>query len=548
MNEQEINYQSKESNLLKPFSSNEIYITQNNNSKTIKGNFKQRLIKTNKTNFNSLINLDTNNNKSLKNTNLTTSNNLINNINENQLFSPKFQTFCNRNNEEMKEPETEKEKTLINKYIFYSKKGDKENFLITIEQLINDNINLNYIDENGFSALHYAVDEGNLKICEILIQTKIIDINIKSINDNKTPLHISCKNGYFDITKLLIQNKADLNCLDNEKNNPLLYCVKGNYYEVIKMILSQNHDYNLILSENIYGESPLSIANKSNEKIKNLFKEYENLILSKKKINHNQNKKCFTTRNQKNILNKNEKNKHSKGVLYNNVNNNSSNKKLNSYISKNNFNNSNNISKYSNQNTSTFCDSSNNSIKKSNHISSMSSLPKESVNRNKKQIEKQNIIINKNLNKKNNPNQLKSYSSFKGISNTKTRVQTNTIGSMNSIVNTNNTNSIVKSSISSLNKDSVFFDNKINNKKHLYKKCLHHKMNKSNIVNKNHSKSHKNNSKKFMKKENPKRITIELNESDIKNNKIKKIEIDLIDDIENKKYVKSRNSNVNRKS
>ena len=58
MNEQEINYQSKESNLLKPFSSNEIYITQNNNSKTIKGNFKQRLIKTNKTNFNSLINLD----------------------------------------------------------------------------------------------------------------------------------------------------------------------------------------------------------------------------------------------------------------------------------------------------------------------------------------------------------------------------------------------------------------------------------------------------------------------------------------------------------
>ena len=53
MNEQEINYQSKESNLLKPFSSNEINITQNNNSKTIKGNFKQRLIKTNKTNFNS---------------------------------------------------------------------------------------------------------------------------------------------------------------------------------------------------------------------------------------------------------------------------------------------------------------------------------------------------------------------------------------------------------------------------------------------------------------------------------------------------------------
>ena len=545
MSEQEKNNQNKESNLIKTFSSNKINYTQNNNSKTVKGNYKQRLIKTNKTNFNSLINLESNNNTDLKNTNLTNSNNLINNKNENQLFSPKLQKFYNRN-EEMKEPETEKEKNLINKYIFYSKKGDKENFLITIEQLINENINLNYIDKNGFSALHYAVDEGNLKICEILIQTKKININIKSIIDNKTPLHISCKNGYFDITKLLIQNKADLNCLDNENNNPLLYCVKGNYYEVIKLILSQNNDYNLILRENIYGESPLSVSIKSNEKISNLFKEYENLILSKKKINHHQNKKYFNTRNQKNILNKNEKNTHSKGVLYNNVNNNSCNKKLNSYVSKNNFNNSNNISKYSNQNTSTLCDSSNNSIKKSNHISSMSSLPKESINRNKKQIDKQNIIINKNLNKKNNPNQLKSYSSFKGISNIKTRVQTNTIGTMNSITNTNNTNSIIKSSVSSLNKDSVYFDNKINHKKQ-YKKCIHQKNNKQNIINKNHSKSHKNNEKKYMKKENPKRIIIELNDSDIKNNKIKKIEIDLIDDIENKNFVKSRNSNVIRK-
>ena len=49
------------------------------------------------------------------------------------------------------------------------------------------------------------------------------------------------------------------------------------------MILNQNHDYNLILSENIYGESPLSISFKSNDKICNLFKEYESLILPKKK-------------------------------------------------------------------------------------------------------------------------------------------------------------------------------------------------------------------------------------------------------------------------
>ena len=231
--------------------------------------------------------------------------------------------------------------------------------------------------------LHYAVDEGNIKICEILIKTKKININIKSNIDNKTPLHISCKNGYFDISKLLIQNNADLNCLDNEKNNPLFYCVEGNFYEVAKMILSQNNEYNLIYSENIYGESPLSLALKTNEKIGNLLKEYENLLLTKKKSsgNFSQNKKCVTTRNQKNSISKNEKNNHSKGVLYNNVYNLSTcPKKLNTYISKNNFNNSNNCSKNSNQNTSTLCDSSNNSIKKNNHIYR---IPKEIISKKK---------------------------------------------------------------------------------------------------------------------------------------------------------------------
>ena len=58
---------------------------------------------------------------------------------------------------------------LLNNLIYNAKKGDKESLLNTLEKLINKGINLNYRDENGFSVLHYAVDEGNFKICEILI-------------------------------------------------------------------------------------------------------------------------------------------------------------------------------------------------------------------------------------------------------------------------------------------------------------------------------------------------------------------------------------------
>ena len=525
-------------NLIKAFSSNKMNISQNNNSKTLKGNFKQKLIKSSKIKFNSLVNNTHLNNNCLKlNLNENSNEENLNKVEKGILSSPKLnKTLKIKNENKIKNPKSENEIDLINKFIFYAKKGDKENFLIIIEKILNENLNLNYIDEKGFSALHYAVDEGNIKICEILIKTKKININIKNNFNNKTPLHISCKNGYFDITKLLIQNKANLNCFDNENNNPLIYCVKGNFYEVIKMILGFNNDYNLIFAQNIYGESPYSIAMKSNEKICNLFKEYENLFLSKKISNGNfQNKKFITTRNQKNLFNNKNEKIHSKGVLFNNIKNNNTNKsqnnshkKLNSYISKNNFNNSNNCSKYSNQNTSTLCDSSNNSIKKTNHIYSISSFPKE-IN---KKNDKQYIIINKGVKK--DSKELINNNSFKAISNFKTSTTTNTI--------TNN--SVMKSSISSSNKDSIIFEDKINNKKKLYKKCLHHKINKSNILSKNNKMSNK-----IIKKHDTKKIIIELNDSDDKICKIKKIEIDLIDDSEIvKNVIKSRNSYTNKQS
>ena len=134
---------------------------------------------------------------------------------------------------------------LLNNLIYNAKKGDKESLLNTLEKLINKGININYRDENGFSVLHYAVDEGNFKICEILIKTNLIDVNLKSLNEGKTPLHISCQNGYFDISKLLLLNNAEINISDNERNTPLHYSIQGNYFEVSKLLINYLKEYSI---------------------------------------------------------------------------------------------------------------------------------------------------------------------------------------------------------------------------------------------------------------------------------------------------------------
>ena len=51
-----------------------------------------------------------------------------------------------------------------------SKKGDRELFLETLEKISTfSNYNIDYQDENGYSAIHYCCIEGNLKIVEILL-------------------------------------------------------------------------------------------------------------------------------------------------------------------------------------------------------------------------------------------------------------------------------------------------------------------------------------------------------------------------------------------
>ena len=175
----------------------------------------------------------------------------------------------------------------------YSKKGDKEKVL---EILNNQKININYKNENGWTALHFACDEGNLKVAEILIKAHI-DVNIKN-NDERTALHISAFRGYFDITKLLIENGADLNALDNEKNLAIHLCSLNGYNELLTFLLNKKYSY--LLNKNLYGNTPLDLA--KNKETKIIIERYIKILTStpqkRKNSNNYYNKK-------KNIIKKN---------------------------------------------------------------------------------------------------------------------------------------------------------------------------------------------------------------------------------------------------
>ena len=159
--------------------------------------------------------------------------------------------------------------SLLRNMLIISKKGDKESLLDLLEKILQyPKSDLNFKDENGFTALHYACDEGNFKIVDILIKSNC-DVNSKTITDKKTQLHLTAKHGFFDISKLLIENGAVINIGDNEKNTPLHLCAQGGHIELMKYFLDKLPQAD---TKNIYGKTPKDVASKA--EIKELLKEY----------------------------------------------------------------------------------------------------------------------------------------------------------------------------------------------------------------------------------------------------------------------------------
>ena len=164
----------------------------------------------------------------------------------------------------------------------------------------------NFINERtneGFTALHYAVNNGNLEIVQLLKQygakfeavtnlgknavhiaaeanqvTMLIylilneALDIFCLDENgSTPLHWACYSGAFEAVDYLLSLKADINAQDKERITPLFLAVDNNKENIVRILLMNGADKNL---KNKKNELPINIARKKNYiRIKNLLKD-----------------------------------------------------------------------------------------------------------------------------------------------------------------------------------------------------------------------------------------------------------------------------------
>lgn len=150
------------------------------------------------------------------------------------------------------------------KIISVVKKGDRDLFINLIQNYLTSSNDLNFYDEEGWTILHHAVEEGNLKIVKLLLRFNC-NINHRS-NKKQTPLHRAVINGYFDISRLLIDHGSSVFYSDDENNNAFHFCAIEGHYELLKYIL-ENHQFNLV--KNLFGNTAIDLS--KDNKIKDLF-------------------------------------------------------------------------------------------------------------------------------------------------------------------------------------------------------------------------------------------------------------------------------------
>lgn len=134
--------------------------------------------------------------------------------------------------------------------LHYAIKNDNVDY---VRLLIKYDSNPYITDNDGFNALHMAVKKGSIDMTKEII--KIMNNVDGKTKRGEAPLHISLNYKYNDISKLLLEQNADPDIVDNGNGfTPLHYAVGWNNTIMLKLLLDHNANPN---KQDIYGNTPL---------------------------------------------------------------------------------------------------------------------------------------------------------------------------------------------------------------------------------------------------------------------------------------------------
>ncbi|KAG8173430.1 hypothetical protein JTE90_010365 [Oedothorax gibbosus] len=122
-----------------------------------------------------------------------------------------------------------------------------------VNALIARGVNVNAVDEYGYTPLYLAVQNGYTEIVKALIAGKA-NVDAMDKTYKYTPLYWAARNGYIEIVKVLIAGKASVNTANKYGYTPLHEAAQNGYIEIVGILILGKADVN---TADEYGYTPL---------------------------------------------------------------------------------------------------------------------------------------------------------------------------------------------------------------------------------------------------------------------------------------------------
>ena len=130
------------------------------------------------------------------------------------------------------------------------------------QQLIDRGWDMNYLDDQGNTALHHASRWNHPQVVACLIKNSA-KVETKNLQD-ETALHLACLYDNFDALKILVEKgKANVNAKDNQGWTALHFAAQNGNIEMVKYLVEQcKVDVNIPATD---GVTALLIASLNNK-------------------------------------------------------------------------------------------------------------------------------------------------------------------------------------------------------------------------------------------------------------------------------------------
>lgn len=129
-----------------------------------------------------------------------------------------------------------------------------------MDLLLKAGLNTNIQDDEGKTALHYAVDYNSLENVKLILKSSAKP-NLQD-KDGKTPLHYasSGEENYIEVINTLLEKGAKIDIQDKCGNTPLHYAAIAGYTDIVKTLVEADVGRECIRLQNRDGDTPLHLG------------------------------------------------------------------------------------------------------------------------------------------------------------------------------------------------------------------------------------------------------------------------------------------------